>query len=319
MELNQYLYLQGEVVKLFRAPQGPDSGFLFYALNGKRRCYFDSSAAAHALEEPCYIVEPHPPGTKRAANGLPTFTLYYANDDDAERKLGVDSQIHFNPPRDGRYLIRVSDTRGYSGECFVYRLVARKAQPDFHVNLSSTNPTIGAGSGQPFTVSAECLDGFDGEIRIEISGLPPGFSASTPLAIEAGHTSAGGGIYCTADAPEPNSTNANSSKVIATATIDGKTVTHEMKNFGTIKRGDKPKLFVGFEPDSAGMIAMGQTPADQPLEITIAPGQTVPALLRRREPGRKPNFAACHAACAERNASGCRCAVNHAKVESLLA
>ncbi|MEO8428504.1 MAG: c-type cytochrome domain-containing protein, partial [Verrucomicrobiota bacterium] len=29
MELNQYLYLQGEVVKLFRAPQGPDSGFLF--------------------------------------------------------------------------------------------------------------------------------------------------------------------------------------------------------------------------------------------------------------------------------------------------
>jgi hypothetical protein len=30
MELNQLLYLQGEVVKLFRAPQGPDSGFLFY-------------------------------------------------------------------------------------------------------------------------------------------------------------------------------------------------------------------------------------------------------------------------------------------------
>jgi len=29
MELNEYLYMQGEVVKLFRAPQGPDSGFLF--------------------------------------------------------------------------------------------------------------------------------------------------------------------------------------------------------------------------------------------------------------------------------------------------
>src|SRR4029078_1140825 len=56
IELNQFLYLQGEVVKIFRMPQGPDSGFLFYASAGKRRAYFDTSRTAHALDEPCCVV-----------------------------------------------------------------------------------------------------------------------------------------------------------------------------------------------------------------------------------------------------------------------
>ncbi len=284
MELNEYLYLQGEVVRLFRAPQGPDSGFLFYALNGKRRCYFDTSAATHAVEEPCYIVEPKPPGAKLPLNGLPSFTLNYANDDDGERKLGTDSKLYFSAPRDGRYLIRVTDTRGFSGDRFVYRLIARKAQPDFRVNLSA-NANIEAGSGQSFTISTERLDGFEGEIKIEISGLPPGFFASTPLAIEAGQTSASGVIYCSLDASEPTPTNAQSAKIVATAMIGEKPVRHEANNFGMIRRGGKPKLFVNFEPDSTSAVAQGQTPGDQPLEITIVPGETVPAWLRIKRNG----------------------------------
>ena len=58
MELNQLVYLKGDVVKIFRMPQGPDSDMLFYAPNGKRRAWFDTTATAHALEEPGYIVEP---------------------------------------------------------------------------------------------------------------------------------------------------------------------------------------------------------------------------------------------------------------------
>ena len=37
--------------------------------------------------------EPHPPGTKLVPNGLPVFKVYYANDDDGERKLGSDSHL----------------------------------------------------------------------------------------------------------------------------------------------------------------------------------------------------------------------------------
>src|SRR5439155_18466128 len=82
MELNQYVYMQGEVVRLFLAPRGPDSEYNYYTLLNKRRCYFDTSAIAHALDEQCYIVEPMPPGSNPPANGLPNFPLYYANDDD---------------------------------------------------------------------------------------------------------------------------------------------------------------------------------------------------------------------------------------------
>src|SRR4029077_1406169 len=88
MELNQLMYLQGEVCKIFRMPQGPDSGFQFYNVGNKRRNYFDTSPVAHALDEPAYIVEPHPPGTILVPNGLPVFTVYYSNDDEADRNLG---------------------------------------------------------------------------------------------------------------------------------------------------------------------------------------------------------------------------------------
>ena len=84
-------------------------------MNGARRCYFDTSAVDHALNEPVYIVEPYAPGTKLADNGLPVFPLYYANDDDASRKLGRDSRLTFTAPADGDYLVRVADTRGYGG------------------------------------------------------------------------------------------------------------------------------------------------------------------------------------------------------------
>ncbi|MGE0610469.1 MAG: c-type cytochrome domain-containing protein, partial [Pirellulales bacterium] len=49
MGLNQWVYQQGEVGKIFRMPQGPDSGVQLYTSNGKRRCYFDTSPTVHAL------------------------------------------------------------------------------------------------------------------------------------------------------------------------------------------------------------------------------------------------------------------------------
>ncbi len=43
MELNQFMFMQGEICKIFRMPQGPDSGFSFYVSSGLRRCYFDTT------------------------------------------------------------------------------------------------------------------------------------------------------------------------------------------------------------------------------------------------------------------------------------
>jgi len=286
MELNEYIYFNGEVVKLFRMPQGPDSDMLFYTSNGKRRAYFDTSAMAHALDEPAYIIEPHPTGAKLVSNGLPVFPLYYANDDDGERKLGSDSKLFFTAPADGPYLIRVTDARGYSGERFVYRLIVREPKPDFKVTLNGADPTVNAGSGREFSVSAERMDGFDGDIKVEVSGLPSGFSVSTPLVIQAGHTEAKGTINAALDAAKPDESNAAASKVIATAMVVGHVVTKEGNNLGKITLGAKPKLFVYFAPaPQTQPAAPVSNQAGQPLEITVAPGKTAPAMLKIQRNG----------------------------------
>ncbi len=286
MELNQFMYVQGEVCKIFRMPQGPDSGFQFYNIGGKRRDYFDTSPISHALDEPAYIVEAHPPGTKLAQNGLPVFPLYYANDDDGERKLGADSRLLFNAPEDGRYLVRVTDTRGHDGERFAYRLIVREAKPDFKVTLGGANPAVNAGSGKEFSVNVDRMDGFDEDVTVNITGLPPGFSALTPLVIQAGHLEAKATINAALDASPPNETNASVTKVTATAMVSGQTVTKEVNNLGKIKLEAKPKLFVALEPyDEQATNFVERSVSDKPLEITIAPGQSIPTWLKIKRNG----------------------------------
>jgi WD40 repeat protein len=279
MELNEYLYMQGEVCKLFRAPQGPDSGFEFYTSAGKRRDFFDTSPIAHANDEACYIVEPLPPEAKPLANGLPVFMVDYENDDDAERKLGTDSKVIFVPPADGEYLARVTDSRSYQGPEFSYRLFAREARPDFSVTLDGANPTIPEGSGQPFSARTDRNDGFEGEIKIEIEGLPPGFVVSSPLVIQAGHSQAQGVIYALPGAQWPDDKHPLRTKITATAMVDGKPVTKPVNDFGSVKRGEKPKARVALGPDDSRMIATPPTNSNL-IEITIAPGETIPARLK---------------------------------------
>ena len=265
MQLNELLYLGGEVVKLFRAPQGPDSGFQFYeGDSGKRKDYFDTTATTHALDEPCYIVEPHPLGTRLVPNGLPVFTLYYTNDDDAQRRLGSDSRLTFTAPADGGYLVRVRDARGAGSDRSTYRLIVREPKPDFSVTLGGVGITVDAGSGKGFTVSVDRIDGFDGEVTIDIAGLPAGFHATSPIVIQAGQRDGRGVVWTDADAPAPAAGSGAACTVQATAVIDGQPATRPVNHFGDLKLGAKPKLIVRLEP----------------AELTLAPGSSVTALIK---------------------------------------
>jgi len=146
---------------------------------------------------------------------------------------------------------------------------------------------VAAGSGQSFTLNAERLDGFEDEIRVDISGLPPGFSVSTPAIIQAGHMEAKATIFADKDAPKPITTNEALTKVTATARINGLAVTKEVSNLGKIKLGDKPKIFVALTPggtSSTGTLDPAGA-AESVWELTLAPGQTVPAWLKIRRNG----------------------------------
>ncbi len=287
MELNEYLYIGGELVKLYLAPRGPDSGFNFYPNTGQRYCYFDTSARSHPLGQPCYIVVPYPVGTKLPDNGLPVFPVYYENDDDALRRAGTDSLLTFTAPADGVYLARVSDVRGFQGNKFSYQLVIRRPQPDFKVTVSPTNPTVNAASGKTFTARAERIDGFEGPIRVEIAGLPPGFSASSPLVIEAGQLEAQGVINAAPDAPPPTEENWAQSKVTATADIAGEQQIRDAGSFGTIKLAAKPKVTVYLEPmhgetktePAADQSDVGLDAAES-ASLVIQPGSSITCKLR---------------------------------------
>ena len=297
MSLNDYLFMNGEVVKLFLAPRGPDSSWDFYPASGTRRTYFDTTSTAHANFEPCYIVRAHPPESKLLSNGLPRFTLYYENDDHSESQKGSDSRIYFNPPETGEYLVRVIDSRRQESPRYVYHLVVRERQLDFDVTFSNRNLSINQGSGRSFTLKRKRIDGFDGPIEMEVSGLPAGITASSPITIEAGHHQATGTLFADESVTSISPEESLNIEITASANIDGHERIKAIQNFGKLSITEAPKLYVKLEPSnkakttiSTRLIKTGSSVSIQDINepypvIEIQPGTTIPAKLSVRRNG----------------------------------
>jgi len=280
MQLNQLLYAQGEVVKLFHYPRGPDSGFNVYPNFGNRHTWFDTTAVSHALGEPCYIVEPHAPGETIIPNGLPVFPVYFENDDDAQRKLGADSRLTFTAPADGEYLVRISDTRDFQGQNYKYELTIRPPAPDFNVRVEGGGMTVNRGSGKMFTLKADRIDNFDGAIRVEISGVPEGFYVTSPLTIQAGHYTAEGAVYAFPDAAEPPSNAWKDVKITAKAVIRGEEVAKQIGGLGQVKLAGAPKILVSLSAKDVQAAPSDAYRRGAIPEVAIAPGETIETTLR---------------------------------------
>ncbi|MFM8633541.1 MAG: c-type cytochrome domain-containing protein [Planctomycetia bacterium] len=284
MELDEYLYVGGEVVKLWLYPRGPDSGFAVYPGFGNRHTFFHTSAITHALGEPAWIVQPLPRGATPIPNGLPVFRLPYENDDEPTRRLGTDSQLIFTPPADGEYVARVSDVRGFGGPSdFHYTLGIRRPNPSVTVALEGKDPKVSPGSGRELTFTTTRSEGYDGPVRIEVDNLPAGFTFHGPVEIEAGQQRARGVLSATADAAAPDEMADKAVKVRAVATIGGREVVQDLGTLGDIQLGEKPKVTIEIVAGSDPAVVK-QVPGE-PLEFTIRPGQTIKAKVRaeRRE------------------------------------
>jgi len=276
MELNQYLYSDGEVVKLWLYPRGPDSGFKVYPGFGNRYTYFGTTPTSHALQAPAFIVEAHHPDEILTATGLPEFPVYFENDDDGMRQWGSDSRLMFDPPADGTYLVRIRDARDFQGADFKYQLMLRRPQPDFSVAIVGNDVTLHPGVAHELSFTATRLDGYDGAIEIIAENLPAGFSFGGPIAIQNEQLQAFGTLIAAPDAVAPAEEAAKQIRFIAAAAINGREVNHEAGGLKTLKLGGDPKVFVRIlsaEQQAAG--AVEQTP-----EITVWAGETVHALLR---------------------------------------
>lgn len=286
MELNELLYVNGEVVKLWHYPRGPDSGFLVYPGFGERHTLFDTTPMAHPVGQPCYIVRAIPAGAEPSPNGLPVYRLYYENDDESRRMSGADSKLSFVAPEDGEYRITVTDVRGSGGEKFHYKLTARNPDPGFSVAVGGKDPKVSPGSGKELSFTAKRTDGFSGPIDIVVEGLPDTLSVTSPLTIQRGQDRAFGMLSATKDFAGLSEEEAKKVKVIAKAKVGGEIVEKPLGDLGKLEKGPEPKMLVSIEPDGEN----GKVGEDGILEFTMHPGETITARVVVDRLGFKPRI-----------------------------
>ncbi len=106
------------------------------------------------------------------------------NDDHKDREMGLlthqaDSYVRVRLPRDGRYLVFLSDAQRRGGSTHAYRLQLRNAQPDFALRLVPSCINVPPGGTSKVTVHALRKDGFDGEIKLALADTPDGFTLSS--------------------------------------------------------------------------------------------------------------------------------------------
>src|SRR5690606_39229622 len=104
--------------------------------------------------------------------------------------------------------------------------------------------SIPAGSGQKLTFKVARSDGFEGPVRVNISGLPAGFVASAPVVIEGGHETATIVLNAAADAASPSEEALNAIVVTASASIDGRLVVQPVDGLKKLTVGETPKAVV---------------------------------------------------------------------------
>ena len=253
LTVDDYLYVDGEVLKILALPRNPDDDCQFYQVGGRRVGFLDTTPCHHSMDSAMYKVEVHPPGRTFPPNGQPVFTLNYRNDDGGPG-YGTDSRVLFDPPADGVYQVRVSDTRGAGGPTHAFRVTVRPPRPDFALAFNPTAPAVWRNGAVPVAVTATRRDGFDGPIRLKLEGLPTGFHAPETT-IEAGQISTAFALFAPADAAVPAGTKL---RLVGSASIDGKDVSREAA-------GGTPKTL-----DTADV----RTTVRQP-ELVIRPGHEV--------------------------------------------
>ena len=102
------------------------------------------------------------------------------NDDNTDKGAGLtthhaDSYLTATLPKNGIYLLRLSDTQHKGGPEYAYRLRLGVPQPDFALRVVPSSINARVGTTVPLTVYALRKDGFTGDIAISLKDAPKGF------------------------------------------------------------------------------------------------------------------------------------------------
>lgn len=195
-----------------------------------------------------------------------------ATNDDA---VGKDSRIEFTAPETGDYIARVRDLHDRHGPGFTYRLLLT-ASPDFRLTFTPDRLAIGRGGRAPLTVTATRINSFDGEIALEVSGLPEGARVLGPSRIRAGQTEAHLIVAAPMDAP----LQAGTLRVTGVAAPEGRTIRRLAQSHEEIVQNEQRTT----RPAPLATAAIAEPPdlvvAAMPETIWLAPGGSVELVVR---------------------------------------
>jgi hypothetical protein len=91
----------------------------------------------------------------------------------------ADSRIEdWTAPADGKFALEVRDLHLRGGDAFVYFVEARRARPYFNLFLDTDKTQLTPGTCGVLFARVERKEGFEGEIQLQVDGLPPGVTAT---------------------------------------------------------------------------------------------------------------------------------------------
>lgn len=103
------------------------------------------------------------------------------NDDHEDKAAGLtthhaDSYLKSKLPKDGLYLVQVSDSEQHGGDAYAYRLRVAPPRPDFALRVCPSGLNVRPGGAVAFWVHVLRKDGFAGDIELYLAHSPPGFA-----------------------------------------------------------------------------------------------------------------------------------------------
>ena len=261
-----------ELIRLERALRRIDHFSVAQGILGQRLSWLGTTPQIHPRNGSAHKVRILPAGTKISPGPFPSFSLPFRNDDGGP-PYGKDSYLLFTAPKEGDYLVSLSDLQNQGGSRYPYRLTIRQATPDYRLFLDdgfilyvdgrttgARNPNVPRGGSVPLTVSASRVDGFDGPIRVEVQGLPPGLRATTGTIRKGEFVTT---VVLTADADAPMDQTLQPLDVVGYAQLGKREVTRTARD----PREALPLVTV----TPAALIR----PKVEPRQLTIRPGESV--------------------------------------------
>jgi mono/diheme cytochrome c family protein len=113
----------------------------------------------------------------------PKIRLGFGNDwiADGHAIDGGDCRLEWDFDKSGQYGLQIEDADGGGGPNCAYRIEIGSIKPEYSLETFPANPAVPRGGRTLVAVRRTSLQGYWGDIKLRLEGLPPGLSADSPV------------------------------------------------------------------------------------------------------------------------------------------